>query len=487
MSGYLRSQLIHVGAILIIGLVAFGCKSTIINQTDDKLQVAAYHRSGWNVRDSADFHGLYVKANGFTECSACHGITTYGGSSGISCLNCHSLTILGCTGCHGGKDNATGAPPYGLSHDSLPTDLAVGAHTVHLQGAAFSDGVLCQSCHRVPLAIADGGHFGEDSIAEINFAGLSGAQGAWTRSTATCAGTYCHGNFTGGDPTNSPNWTAPGSVACGSCHDAGANPAQLGWKHQFHVAEGGLKCAECHYSVVDMAGEISGLALHVNGVVDTMIRDTLLCQICHQSGGAGVCTGCHGGTDNQTGAPPKGLRGETTTGQRAVGAHTVHLAGNSISNGFACTECHVRPFSIISTGHLGADSIAEMTWGPITGSATSWSRTTNQCSNSYCHGNFAGGKITNAPLWTGTNQAACGTCHDVGSNPSQLGGRHSKHVSGEGIACYRCHNATVNSSNAIVGKAVHINRQNTVQFSSGGTYSSGTCSSIGCHGSESWF
>lgn len=224
----------------------------------------------------------------------------------------------------------------------------------------------------------------------------------------------------------------------------------------------------------------------MDGAVDTMTRDAALCAVCH-TGGAGSCVRCHGGTDNQTGAPPEGLRGETATSARAVGAHTVHLSGGSQSSGFACGECHSVPVSIISAGHLGADSIAEMTWGPITGNATAWSRTTNQCTNSYCHGNFTGGKTTNVPVWTGANQATCGSCHDVGTTPSQLGGRHSLHVGSKNIACYRCHNATVNSSNAIIGKSVHINRQNTVQFSGGGNYSNGTCSSIGCHGSESWF
>ena len=679
LNGYAKKQLIQIGAILVVGLVAFGCKSTITNHTNDKPQVVPYHAEGWNVRRAANFHGVYVQANGYSECSACHGITTYGGSSGISCLNCHNLTILGCTGCHGGKDNTTGAPPYGLSHDSLPTDIAVGAHTAHVQGSVFSDGIPCQSCHRVPTLLADAGHLGEDSVADINFAGLSGTQAGWTRISTTCAGTYCHGNFTGGSPTNAPNWTAPGSVLCGSCHDAGLDPAKLGWKHQFHVAEGRLKCADCHYSVVDTAGHISGLSLHVNGVIDTLTRDTALCQVCHGPNGRAGCTGCHGGidnqtgapplglrdetltsqravgahtthvkgkvvsdgincrdchtvptsiaapghigpdsiaelafsplagaitdwnrttnscrdsychgnftggkpanapvwtgtnqaqcgschdvsapaaslawkhdvhinvaglkcldchynvvdsnlaitglprhvngvadtltrnvavcavchssgasscvtchggTNNQTGAPPRGLRGETATSQRAVGAHSVHLSGNLLSNGFACTECHVLPATIISTGHLGADSIAEITWGPFTGLATSWSRTTNRCSNSYCHGNFAGGKTTNTPVWTGTNQANCGTCHDVGTTPSLLGGRHSKHVSGENLACYQCHNATVNASKTIIGKAVHINHQNTVQFSAGGTYSGGTCSSIGCHGTKNWF
>ena len=667
---------IGISAIVIAGALSLGCKTQITNPAPDKLKVP-YHSIGWTVIDSSNFHGVYVKQNGFFSCSECHGITSYGGSSGISCLNCHNLTIVGCTGCHGGKDNASGAPPYSIHHDSLATDLGVGAHSAHLTGKTFSDGFSCQTCHKVPIAIADKGHFGDDSIAEVTFSDISGATSTWTRTTATCAQTYCHGNFTGGDATTKQIWNAPGSVVCGSCHDDGADPALLAWKHEFHIIEGGLQCADCHATVVDTGKQIIGkalhvngqiefavrdsslcaschngsgvgctachggidnqtgapplglrdetatnqravgahtthvegksisngircsdchtvptsiaspnhlgadsiaeltfsslsgaasnwnrtnnscantychgnftggkpantpawtsgnqaacgschdvgsnaallqwkhdfhvnsaglkctechygivdstlgiksLSLHVNGLVDTLTRDAAVCAICHSGGGLS-CVSCHGGTDNQTGAPPKGLRGEIITTQRAVGAHSVHLSGNAISNGFACTECHVVPASVASPGHFGPDSIAELTWGPITGGATLFSRTTNRCSNSYCHGNFSGGKTANAPIWTGSNQSSCGSCHDVGANPGQLGGRHDKHVAEENIACYRCHNATVNSSNAIIGKSVHINRQNTVQFSAGGNYTNGTCSSIGCHDPEQW-
>lgn len=475
----------YLGAALVIGLAALGCKTTIDNPANNKSRTSTYHAIGWNVVDSTNFHGIYVNSHGYNECTECHGIMTYTGSSGVNCLDCH-VSYPGCTGCHGGKSDGSGAPPYGLNRDSLPTDLAVGAHAVHIHGATFSDGVLCQSCHNVPVALGQPGHMDDEDIAEVQFSGLSGAQGIWTRTSATCGQTYCHGNFDGGKSSNTPVWTAPGSVACGSCHDTGADPESLGWKHEAHINIAGLKCFDCHYNIVDANLNVIDRALHVNGAVDTMTRDTALCAICHNNSPSG-CVVCHGGVDNQTGAPPKGLRGETATSQLAVGAHSVHLAGGSISNGFACRECHLVPASIISAGHLGVDSIAEMTWGSTTGPVTSWSRTTGRCANSYCHGNFTGGTKTNAPLWTGTNQAACGTCHDVGATPSLLSGRHRLHVSEEQIGCYECHNTTVNSSNAIIGKSVHINRENTVQFLEGGTYSNHTCSNIACHDSDEWY
>ena len=60
---------------------------------------------------------------------------------------------------------------------------------------------------------------------------------------------------------------------------------------------------------------------------------------------------CHGGTDNQTGAPPR-----TTWGQGAdpvrVGAHTSHLSGSSIAPAFDCGVCHVKPADALAAGHI---------------------------------------------------------------------------------------------------------------------------------------
>lgn len=444
-----------ISVIAIVGAVFLGCKTQITNPAPDK-PIVPYHAIGWTVVDSSNFHGLYVKQNGFLSCSECHGITSYGGSSGISCLNCHNLTIVGCTGCHGGKDNASGAPPYSIHHDSLATDLGVGAHSAHLAGKSFSDGAPCQSCHTVPIAIADKGHFGEDSIAELTFSGISGASSTWTRATATCAQTYCHGNFTGGDATTKQIWNAPGSIACGSCHDDGTTPALLAWKHEFHIIEGGLQCADCHATVVDTGKQIIGKALHVNGQVEFAIRDSSLCASCHGGNGVG-CTSCHGGIDNQTGAPPKGLRGETATTQRAVGAHTSHVDGNSLTDGILCSDCHKFPTSFTAPGHLGPDSVAELTFSALAGGSSNWNRITNTCTNSYCHGNFSGGKPANAPIWTNTNQAACGSCHDVGADAASLGWKHDYHVNGVGLYCNECHASVVGAGPFIVGPSLHVN------------------------------
>lgn len=378
------------------------------------------------------------------------------------CNSCHGAGTDQCVRCHGGLDNATGAPPKALHGETAPTSLPVGAHTKHLQGGANSVAVACNACHVVPGAILDPSHLGADSIAEITWGSISAKFGnpTWNRISRTCNATYCHGNFSGGNLANNPGWTGgSGQAACGSCHDTGTNPANLLWKHDLHVTSFGLACADCHANVIDTALKIIGRNLHVNGVVDTLTRNAALCGQCHGTG-ADLCVRCHGGVDNQTGAPPKGLRGETLTSALAVGAHTKHLVGGVISDSGLCSNCHLSYTKVSDSGHYALDSIAEISWHNIsnkTGGAI-WNRTTRTCGSTYCHGNFTGGKPANAPIWTGgAGQTTCGSCHDTGTNPSSLLWKHDLHVTSFGLTCADCHSNVVDLSLNIIGKKLHVN------------------------------
>ena len=62
--------------------------------------------------------------------------------------------------------------------------------------------------------------------------------------------------------------------------------------------------------------------VHVNGTTDFQVRDQDVCDRCHTVNQQ-ACVDCHGGTDNLTGAPPVGLRGEILATNLAVGAHSV--------------------------------------------------------------------------------------------------------------------------------------------------------------------
>ena len=462
------------------------------------------HDAGVNPADLGVIHQIHILPSGLV-CADCHsevidssntikapnlhvnGTVDILPLAQTRCDQCHSADPSACIHCHGGVDNATGAPPYGLRKEVDDTTLAVGAHTEHLAGTARSAAVACDACHLVPDSLNTPGHWDVDSTAEVIWHGYADGGGAlWNRVARTCAGTYCHGNFTGGKPANAPIWTAPGQADCGSCHDVGANPASLDLVHEIHMSVDSLVCADCHSQVVDSTKTIIAPTLHVNGTVNVMPLSQALCDVCHGPAHA-TCTHCHGGVDNQTGAPPRGLRGEISASTVAVGAHTTHMEGGYVSNPFSCNECHLVPDSLNTPGHWDVDSTAEITWGALAGSASQWNRSTRQCGSTYCHGNFSGGYPNNAPIWNAPGQAACGSCHDNGVNPEALSGRHFKHVSEESIECYQCHAATVDATRTVIGKQYHVDGFKTVVFSSGqGTFQSGRCTNIGCHDPESW-
>ena len=99
---------------------------------------------------------------------------------------------------------------------------------------------------------------------------------------------------------------------------------------------------------------------------------------------------------------------------------------------------------VASPGHYGVDSVAEITWGGFANpnGLASWDRNTKTCLNTYCHGNFAGGYGPNDPVWTASNQAHCGSCHDIGYDPATLLWKHKLHVGDYNRKCADCHAAT---------------------------------------------
>lgn len=212
------------------------------------------------------------------------------------------------------------------------------------------------------------------------------------------------------------------------------------------------------------------------------------CKTCHLER-SNACIICHGGVFDNSGAPPLSLSGDSSTIDPGVGAHTSHLAEASLSANVTCNECHFVPEYSFSDEHFGPDFHAEVIFGELAdknGGAT-YSFNNNTCSNTYCHGNFAGGYEANSPLWTDTGglQDSCGSCHYVsGPNARDLGGKHKKHIERRNLDCYECHFATVDVSDTIVDLAQHIDGLSTVEFRLGGTWENQRCSDLdsGCHG-----
>jgi len=361
-------------------------------------------------------------------CESCHGFppssTRAGGThpQDQNCCGCHSTTVnaqnqvvsdgthndgavqvggggvgtYGCQSCHGDQartllanadPQAKSAPPLGTRGETEETTRAVGAHVMHLNKDASAGAIArpaaCAECHVVPTTLDHA-----NGVVVNTFSGravLQGASPVFELATFTCQNTYCHGATLGAGGTNhAPSWNeGPSQATCGTCH--GVPPPA---PHSQSA-----NCGGCHdgYTATTV-----NLAAHVDGQVQIS---------------PAACNACHGSAQNA--APPSGTRGESLTTELAVGAHQQHLQGGALAGPVACASCHVVP---TSASH--EDGTAQVAFGGVAttgGAAPAWNRATATCSATYCHGQFVGGNLLNAPTWTKVDgtQAACGSCHGV--------------------------------------------------------------------------
>jgi len=384
-----------------------------------------------------------------TDCGTCHeGYTASSVRAATHVDGKVDVVGLACSSCHGVSTRApttlnpmlAAAPPQGTAGETAVSQRAVGAHQAHLTGANLGTAVACEQCHVVPSSMSH-----SDGAATVTFGTLArtgGAAPSWDG--ATCAGSYCHGNFKNGKTTNAPTWTSASGAACGSCHalpPAGTHPARS-------------DCGTCH------PGYTAGIdpTRHIDGKVDVV---GLTCTTCHGTAGR-TATPLN---PQLAAAPPQGSQGETATTSRAVGAHMAHLGDGPFAKAIACVECHVVP-----TDMLHSDGSAQVTFGATAkagGAAPGWDGTT--CTGSYCHGAFTGGAATNAPTWTGANQAPCGSCHATPPNDpihpvrTDCGSCHpgysltqanlALHVNGvvdvAGLGCAVCHGTSTRTATTL--------------------------------------
>ena len=483
------------------------------------------HAPAWMDQASAGFHA--VEANkGLAKCQGCHGAALTGLASAVSCGQCHDTVLpvgvaswkVNCVMCHGGGANQSGAPPkatWGNAADAT----RVGAHSTHVAGTATSPAVACGDCHLIPADALAAGHIDATPTAEVAWSGLavaSGASPAWTRGTATCSNTYCHGQFTNGNTANALVWTqvGTGKAACGTCHGlppSGTHPA---------VSASLTGCAGCHTQTMSAAGQLIAIAAggkHLDGLIqasggshpagwmDTASASfhafsanngisscqgchgvnldgvggtaTTSCATCHGATWKTNCTFCHGGTADATGAPPKGTWGFRTDANR-IGAHTKHVVGGAISPAFACSACHVNPASALSAGHLDGPR-ATVTWSGISvamNATPSWNPTTLTCSSTSCHGGYSGRyQATNndtgmdisvnyagknaSPAWTGAPMT-CTSCHET-SRALLPGawhdGSHGGSTSTARNDCNVCHPGVNTTGTAFTDPSRHVN------------------------------
>lgn len=242
------------------------------------------HPNGFKESSSPNFHGKTIQALNWKldECKTCHGTDYAGGSSGVSCLECHTETggPEACTTCHGNSENF--APPKDLSGNTSHEAVGVGAHQKHVAETEVTNVLDCSVCHIPVVGFADPNHIDDTPHAEVNFNSFATQNGllspVWSHSNTTCSGVYCHGGFVFKKAESENSWAYADSVItgnttpvvwvgeetdeeCSFCH--GLPPTG-------HTDFGMTKesCVLCHPAVVDAEGQIIDKSKHINGQPD---------------------------------------------------------------------------------------------------------------------------------------------------------------------------------------------------------------------------
>jgi predicted CxxxxCH...CXXCH cytochrome family protein len=273
--------------LLLMGFMLAGCSSTVVvgpSGDDDDDNSTRFHALDYA---QPAIHGSDLKIQAL-DCRGCHGAELSGGT-GPSCDSCHPAGWrTDCVFCHGGDNDATGAPPTGLH----PQPPAFAVHTAHVD-AQWAAGLDCDTCHARPSDVLTPDHIFDDTPdhAEVLLTGLaSGA--SYDPTTGDCSSLYCHGNG------QSPGAVAAAdSMTCASCHpsNASGNGAwnTMSGEHARHIGESTTDCVHCHEGVVGADGQsLVAPALHVDGQVQTQFDGTVTYD-------GTTCDGaCHGQNHN---------------------------------------------------------------------------------------------------------------------------------------------------------------------------------------------
>lgn len=420
------------------------------------------HPAGYAAPES---HGLETKLQTL-DCRTCHGTDLEGGTSGVACDTCHAPAEptkwrSDCTFCHGGLDDASGAPPRHLDGTSDPARAKFPPHAAHVS-ATLTASVDCTQCHVKAVDVLGDGHVFDTTPgrAEVDFGASLSKAGVWDGS-GTCSNLYCHGSGRADDGVVS---MAAGKPDCQSCHP-GVSSGSVGWAkmsglHATHLASttGGVtSCADCHAAVTADGATLVDPAKHVDGRR----------QVDFAAGGMGwnpaqaTCTGsCHGHSHASSVWP-----GGAGTGGR------YHPAG------WASPQAHGPELALGRQDCRGCHG-ATLTGGPGAPSCDSCHRASWRTTCTYCHG--GGVNQTGAPP------------RDLGapiSTVSQSFRAHTVHVT-QRIAvaqdCASCHRKPIDALtaehmfDATPGRAeVSL----AASLSPQGTYDgAGSCANLYCHG-----
>ncbi|MBX7080689.1 MAG: hypothetical protein K1X88_15945 [Nannocystaceae bacterium] len=272
------------------------------------------------------------------------------------------------------------------------------------------------------------------------------------------------------------------SMTAGSSDGSGAADSSGGGIDRYHPLDFGMAsvhgpalklqaedCRECHGA--DLAGGTSA----VN------------CDSCHTPGWREDCVFCHGGTIDQTGAPPNDITDIDEVSMLSFIAHPKHVIEQD-HPAYDCTQCHVKPTDVLSSNHIFDDTPAQGEVSFLMGLSEAGGYDGNgSCTTLYCHGN---GRQDNGAYSHDMATPDCGGCHaypgTANDDLTTMSGQHRRHMN-EGAQCQDCHTDTV-SGDTILTASLHVDGNKDVKLSgpaSDMTWNAGAKSCSGtCHVGE---
>lgn len=223
------------------------------------------------------------------------------------------------------------------------------------------------------------------------------------------------------------------STVSGRFHPEGwAAPDAHGLGAKLHE----LRCPDCHGEQLD--GEHNGVS----------------CDNCHIEGWRTDCVYCHGGVEDQTGAPPEDI--DDSTGAISFPPHHRHVTDNT-HLAFGCEACHARPESVTTPGHLWDATPAQAEVDLSAGLSPQGSWDGAACSDLYCHGS---GRRSDGRVSASDGPLGCDDCHAGPTSGRDawdtMSGEHEDHLD-EGLLCDDCHQDTTRDNRSIHEPSVHVN------------------------------
>jgi predicted CxxxxCH...CXXCH cytochrome family protein len=449
------------------------------------------HNSG---ADCATQCHLHSKGFFGGDCSSCHGYPPVNAGVGS---NASATPATGATG-------ATAAAESAGAHSRHVTSLGMGCQACHNNSPMYSGnyaplkitmGYSINASNypnwKGATSVTTGSYIGGSLINGYSWTGTPGTIGT-TGQVNTC-NLYCHGSSLTVGAVTWPSWTgsAATQVACGSCHggtsfNAASNTTPTQGSHAKHATSTtyGYTCNMCHKN-----GSTTVDYTHVNGSVAWGL-DTTVSKIgtgATYSGAASGSTGniagarayaqcgnlyCHSNGARTGTAYQQPTWGTSTTGQCGTchGVTSSNLPASSAhgkhagSYKYSCSVCHTTVVSatsdatttpsILATGYqFHVDTNFTVSFDSTNASAT-YSATTANCTNLYCHSKGTSAAAPVAPntpaTWAGAMNGSCTSCHngDSATNTVMSTGTHTQHVNnaallGVAYTCDNCHKATV--------------------------------------------